>query len=103
MQMDVKYFCSVIALYVLSRLVLCVAYCITSSLIKYRPSDAYDNMNNTGSQPVSRPMEQVHYFGGWVEQLSPFGAKYLHADKDTGLAVGTKLHKTCQTNRHTDR
>ena len=24
-------------------------------------------MNKTGLQPVSRPMELVHYFGGWVE------------------------------------
>ena len=25
------------------------------------------NDNKTGLQPVSRPVEQVHYFGGWVE------------------------------------
>ena len=24
-------------------------------------------MNKTGLQPVSRPLELVHYFGGWVE------------------------------------
>ena len=23
--------------------------------------------NKTGLQPVSRPVEQVHYFGGWVK------------------------------------
>ena len=23
--------------------------------------------NKTGLQPVSRPVELVHYFGGWVE------------------------------------
>ena len=28
--------------------------------------------NKTGLQPVSRPVEQVHYYGGWVE-----GAKSL--------------------------
>ena len=26
--------------------------------------------NKTGLQPVSRPMELVHYFGGWVEGAS---------------------------------
>ena len=25
--------------------------------------------NKTGLQPVSRPVELVHYFGGWVEGL----------------------------------
>ena len=24
-------------------------------------------MNKTGLQPVSRPVELIHYFGGWVE------------------------------------
>ena len=38
---------------------------------------AYDRFvfkfkNKTGLQPVSRPVEQVYYFGGWVE-----GAKSL--------------------------
>ena len=28
--------------------------------------------NKTGLKPVSRPVEQAHYFGGWVE-----GAKSL--------------------------
>ena len=27
---------------------------------------ANTNWNKTGLQPVSRPMELVHYFGGWV-------------------------------------
>ena len=26
--------------------------------------------NKTGLQPVSRPMEMVHYFGGWIEVAS---------------------------------
>ena len=26
--------------------------------------------NKTGLQPVSRPVELVHYFGGWVEGAS---------------------------------
>ena len=26
--------------------------------------------NKTGFQPVSRPAELVHYFGGWVEDQS---------------------------------
>ena len=35
--------------------------------------------NKTGLQPVSRPLELVHYFGGWVE--GP-------ANRQTGLMVG---------------
>ena len=27
-------------------------------------------INKTGLQPVSRPVELVHYFGGWIEGLS---------------------------------
>ena len=27
--------------------------------------------NKTGFQPVSSPVEQVHYFGGWVEGAKP--------------------------------
>ena len=26
-------------------------------------------LNKTGLQPVSRPVDLVHYFGGWVEGL----------------------------------
>ena len=29
----------------------------------------HDKNNKTGLQPVSRPVELVHYFGGWVEGL----------------------------------
>ena len=49
-----------------------------------------NNINKTGLQPVSRPVELVHYFGGWVEgpskktdrtdggwAHSTLGAKYL--------------------------
>ena len=25
------------------------------------------SINKTGLQPVSRPVECVHYFGGWIE------------------------------------
>ena len=65
--------------------------------------------NKTGLQPVSRPVEQVHYFGGWVE-----GAKSLwcqgFADRQpyrTGggsrcVKVGTKVCKTQQTDLRTD-
>ena len=60
-------------------------------------------------QPVSKQVEQVHYFGGWVE-----GAKSLwcqgFADRQpyrTGggfrcIKVGTKVCKTQQTDTQTD-
>ena len=66
--------------------------------------------NKTGLQTVSRPVEQVHYFGGWVE-----GAKSLwcqgFADRQpyrTGggsrcMKVGTKVCKIQQTDIQTDR
>ena len=56
--------------------------------------------NKTGLQPVSRPVERVHYFGGWVE-----GEKFLwcqgFADRQpyrTGessrcIKVGKQQHK----------
>ena len=37
-------------------------------------------------QPVSRPVEQAHYFGGCKLQ-SPFGTKALQTDKHTGLVA----------------
>ena len=40
------------------------------------------NGDKKGLQPVSRPVEQVHYFGGWVQ--SPFGAKTLRGDRSGG-------------------
>ena len=44
--------------------------------------------NQTGLQPVSRPVEQAHYFEGWVKGCkSPFCAKALNMDKNTGLVV----------------
>ena len=43
--------------------------------------------NKRGLQPVSRPVEQVHYFGGCVEGESPFGAKALQTDNHTGLVA----------------
>ena len=36
--------------------------------------------NKTGLQPVSRPVEQVHYFGGWLEGAKSLCAKTLLAD-----------------------
>ena len=44
--------------------------------------------NKTGLQTVSRPVEQVHYFGGWVGGTKPFGAKALQTDNHTGLVGG---------------
>ena len=38
----------------------------------------YRNDNKTGLQPVSRPVELVLYFGGWVEG----------PNRQTGLMVG---------------
>ena len=64
--------------------------------------------NKTGLQTVPRPVEQVHYFGGWVE-----GAKSLwcqgFADRQTYrtgggaryIEVGKKLLETGQTGTHT--
>ena len=40
--------------------------------------------NKTGLQPVSRPVELVHYFGGWVEGPS----------KQTDRTDGGWVHKT---------
>ena len=49
-------------------------------------------INKTGLQPVSRPVEQVHYFEGWGVVQSKLctkslAAKTLQTDKQTGLAV----------------
>ena len=44
------------------------------------------HVNKTGYK-VSRPVEQVHYFGGWVEGGSHFGAKAFQTDKHIGLAA----------------
>ena len=35
---------------------------------KERDGEIY--INKTGLQPVPRPVELVHYFGGWVEGTS---------------------------------
>ena len=56
----------------------------------------------TGLQPVSRPVERVHYLGGWVE-----GAKYLWCEDLAGrqewwcqmLNSGHKSFQTQQTDR----
>ena len=37
-------------------------------------------VNKTGLQHVSRPVEQVHYIGGWVEGAVPSDAKTLQSD-----------------------
>ena len=42
------------------------------------------DFNKTGLQPVSRPVELVHYFGGWVE-----GASKRTDRTDGGLAQST--------------
>ena len=34
----------------------------------------YNTVNKTGLQPVSRPVERVHYLGGGVGVQSPFDA-----------------------------
>ena len=43
--------------------------------------------NKTGLQPISRPVEQVHYFEGWGVSAKSLAAKTLQTDKHTGLAV----------------
>ena len=47
-------------------------------------TEAHFIMNKTGLQPVSRPVELVHYFGGWVEGPS----------KQTDRTDGGWVHKT---------
>ena len=37
--------------------------------------------NKTGLQPV----ELVHYFEGWVESASPFGAEVLQTDRQAEI------------------
>ena len=45
-------------------------------------------MNKTGLQPVLRPVEQVYYFGGWVEGVNcKVPIKALVTDKHIGLAA----------------
>ena len=45
------------------------------------------NDSKTGLQPVSRPVEQVHYFRGWVES-----AKYIHkANSSNNNSVGSEF------------
>ena len=46
---------------------------------KERDGEIY--INKTGLQPVPRPVELVHYFGGLVECKSPFGAKAFWREK----------------------
>ena len=49
--------------------------------------------NKTGLQPVSRPVELVHYFGGWLEGAKSLCAKTLLVDRSGGARctiVGTK-------------
>ena len=66
--------------------------------------------NKTGLQPVSRPVEQAHYFGGWVEGVKSLWCQGF-ADRQpyrTGggsrcIKVGTKVCKTQQTDKQTDR
>ena len=44
--------------------------CIPTSKRKWSKIDKKKRstiINKTGLQPVSRPVELVHYFGGWVE------------------------------------
>ena len=38
----------------------------------------------TTCQPVSRLVEQVHYFGGWVEGAKSLCAKTMQADRSGG-------------------
>ena len=41
----------------------------------------------TGLQPVSRPVEKVHYFEGWGVGAKYLANKTLQIDKHTGMAV----------------
>ena len=78
------------------------AFNVPGSMILF----ANNNSNKTGLQPVSRPVEQVHYFGGWVEGTKSLWCQGF-ADRQpyrTGWGsrckkVGTKVCKTQQTDR----
>ena len=41
-------------------------------------------LNKTGLQHVSRPVEQIHYFEGWVEGANPFVQRPC---RQTGVVV----------------
>ena len=61
-------------------------------------------INMTGLQPVLMTVEQVHYFGGWVEDANPFGANMLQTDKHIGLVVPDAQNgaqKFAKSNRQT--
>ena len=48
---------------------------------------AYLLYNKTGLQPVPRPVQQVHYFEGWVEGAKPHWCQGF-ADRQTHRTDG---------------
>ena len=64
-----------------------------------------------GLQPVSRPVEQVHYFGGWVEGSKSLWCQDLAGRQKWGCQMLNTGHKilqnptcTCNnTDRQTDK
>ena len=67
------------------------------------------NLNKTGLRPVSRPVEQVQYFRGWVQGAKSHwywgfadGQTYGTGNRARCMKVGTKVSKTQQTDRQID-
>ena len=58
--------------------------------------------NKTGLQPVSRPVEQVHYFGGWVNGSKSlwYQGRYVALERALDLELICIGHTTACTFIH---
>ena len=61
--------------------------------------------NKAGLQPVSRPVEQVHYFGGWVEGAKSLWCQGLAGKQKWRCQMLNSGHKSLQnlTDGQTDK
>ena len=59
-----------------------------------------EEVNKTGLQPVSRPVDQVHYFGGWVEGAKSFWCQGFADRQPNRTGGGSSVQNP--TNRLTD-
>ena len=71
-------------------------------------SQAHLKKNKTDLQPIPRPVEQAHYFEGWLEDAKSLWCQgfvdrqnYRNGISARCIKVGKNVFKIRQTHRHT--